>query len=61
MTSPGLPAYPMSRGDRELWFNRDFALWRSIWSLGAWQEPVRMIGPLAGEATLDGKPAVLVF
>jgi hypothetical protein len=49
----GWPA--LSVDETELWFNRDYALWRSKLVDGEWQAPVEMFGPLAGEATLDAE------
>jgi hypothetical protein len=47
----GWPA--LSPDDKELWISRDYALWRSRLVDGEWQTPVKMFGPLAGEATID--------
>lgn len=47
----GWPA--ISPDGTELWISRDYGLWRSLWENGEWGEPVLMISPLAGEATLD--------
>jgi hypothetical protein len=37
----------------ELWFSRDYGIWRSVKVDGIWQEPERMFFPLAGEPSLD--------
>ncbi len=37
----------------ELWFSRDYGIWRSILVDGKWGEPERMFFPLAGEPTVD--------
>lgn len=42
------------QGD-ELWFNRNDTIWRSQWVDGAWGEPQMILGPLAGEPTLDAQ------
>lgn len=47
----GWPA--ISPDGTELWINRDYGLWRSQRINDAWSEPVLMISPLAGEASLD--------
>jgi hypothetical protein len=47
----GWPA--LSPDETELWIYRDYALWRSRLVNGKWQTPVKMLSPLAGEATLD--------
>jgi hypothetical protein len=47
----GWPA--LSPDGTELWISRDFALWRSKLVDGQWQTPVKMFGPLAGEASID--------
>lgn len=40
------------QGD-ELWFSRNFGIWRSKKVAGEWQEPELIISPLAGEPTVD--------
>jgi hypothetical protein len=47
----GWPA--LSPDETELWISRDYALWRSKLVDGQWQTPVKMFGPLAGEASID--------
>jgi WD40-like Beta Propeller Repeat len=48
----GWPA--LNPGIDELWFNRDYGVWRSKRVNGEWQAPEQMFGPLAGEPTIDG-------
>ncbi len=38
---------------QELWFSRDYAVWRSIKVNGEWQTPTKMFSPLAGEPSVD--------
>jgi hypothetical protein len=47
----GWPA--LSPDETELWFNRDYYIWRSRLVNGQWQPPEKIFGPLAGEPTLD--------
>jgi hypothetical protein len=49
--SEGWPALNPS-GD-ELWFLRNFGLWRSKLTNGEWSSPELMISPLAGEPSID--------
>jgi hypothetical protein len=49
----GWPA--LNPGGDELWFTRNDTIWRSLWVEGAWAEPEMILGPLAGEPTLDGQ------
>ena len=37
----------------EMWFCRDYGVWRSVKVDGEWQTPVEMFYPLAGEPSLD--------
>ena len=37
----------------ELWFSRDWGVWRSKKVNGTWQTPERMFYPLAGESSMD--------
>lgn len=37
----------------ELWFSRDFAVWRAKKEKWGWGEPEKMFGPLAGEPSVD--------
>jgi len=46
--------WPALRPDgKELWFTRNFGLWRSKSVGGEWQPPELILSPLAGEASLD--------
>ncbi|MBD3359269.1 MAG: hypothetical protein GF365_00975 [Candidatus Buchananbacteria bacterium] len=47
----GFPA--ISPDGTELWFSRDYALWRSKKMNDVWSEPEKMFSPLAGEASID--------
>lgn len=47
----GFPA--LSLDGTELWFTRDYAIWRSKKVDGRWTEPEKMFSPLAGEASID--------
>jgi hypothetical protein len=47
----GWPALNLS-GD-ELWFNRNYGIWRSKNADGEWQTPELVVSPLAGEPSLD--------
>ena len=42
------------QGD-ELWFTRNDTTWRSQWVDGAWGEAEMILGPLAGEPTIDAQ------
>lgn len=44
----------LSPDENELWFSRDYGIWRSRLVDGEWSEPERIFFPLAGEATVDG-------
>jgi WD40-like Beta Propeller Repeat len=39
----------------ELWFYRNYGIWRSTLSAGEWQVPELVVSPLAGEPTLDAE------
>lgn len=39
--------------ENELWFSKDYAVWRSIKVNGEWQTPEKMFSPLAGEPSID--------
>ena len=43
----------LSPDETELWFSRDYGLWRSKLVDGEWSEPERMFFPLCGESTID--------
>jgi hypothetical protein len=47
----GFPA--ISPNGNELWFSRDYAVWRSKKNNGTWLEPEKMFSPLAGEPSID--------
>ncbi len=47
----GFPA--ISPDGTELWFSRDYAIWRSKKVDGRWIEPEKMFSPLAGEPSID--------
>ncbi|MEE4194654.1 MAG: hypothetical protein V2J07_05595, partial [Anaerolineae bacterium] len=47
----GWPA--ISPNGTELWFSRDYGVWRSVWGNDGWMQPVLMFSPLAGEAAID--------
>jgi hypothetical protein len=42
------------QGD-ELWFTRNDTIWRSQWVEGTWGVPEMILGPLAGEPTVDSQ------
>jgi hypothetical protein len=54
VNSPDNEGWPAlnPEGD-ELWFTRNNAIWRSRWVEGAWSAPEMILGPLAGEPTID--------
>ncbi len=39
----------------ELWFTRNYGIWRSHEGNGVWQEPELLVSPLAGEPSIDGE------
>ncbi len=43
----------LSPDGTELWFSRDYGVWRSKLVNGEWGEPERIFFPLAGEPTVD--------
>jgi hypothetical protein len=43
----------LSPDETELWFSRDYGIWRSKIVDGEWSEPELMFFPLAGEPTVD--------
>ncbi len=47
----GWPA--LSPNGNELWFSRDYAVWRSKRVEGEWQTPEKMFSPLCGEPSVD--------
>jgi Tol biopolymer transport system component len=47
----GWPA--LSPDGSELWFSRDYAVWRSVKLDGAWQTPIKMFSTLCGEPSVD--------
>jgi hypothetical protein len=47
----GWPA--LSPDGSQLWFSRDYGLWRSLKTEDGWAAPVEMIAPLAGEPSID--------
>ena len=47
----GYPA--LSPDDSQLWFSRNYGIWRSMKGPDGWQAPELIISPLAGEPTLD--------
>ncbi len=49
--SEGWPA--ISPGGDELWFSRNYGIWRSKKVLGEWGEAQLIISPLAGEPSID--------
>jgi hypothetical protein len=49
--SEGWPA--VSPGGDQLWFTRNYAIWRSKKVLGDWQEAQMIVSPLAGEPSID--------
>jgi hypothetical protein len=49
--SEGWPA--LSPDETELWFSKDYGVWRSILVDGEWGAPERMFSPLTGEPTID--------
>ena len=49
--SEGWPA--ISPNGNELWFTRNYGIWRSKKVNGEWQEAEEIISPLAGEPAID--------
>ncbi len=47
----GWPA--LSPEGDELWFSRDYGIWRSLRVGGEWQTPEKIFTPLAGESSVD--------
>lgn len=48
--------YPyLSEDGNELWFNRNYGIYRSLKVNGQWQAPELVVSPLAGEPTLDSQ------
>ena len=47
----GWPA--LSPGGDELWFSRNYSIWRSTRADGAWREGERIVSSLAGEPSVD--------
>jgi hypothetical protein len=47
----GWPA--LSPNGEELWFSRDYGVWRSLKVDNEWQTPEKMFFPLAGEPSID--------
>lgn len=47
----GWPA--VSPDGLELWFSRNYSIWRSKRAKGEWQQPELIVSPLAGEPTID--------
>ncbi len=37
----------------QLWFTRDYGIWRSVKENGSWMTPELILSPLAGECSLD--------
>jgi hypothetical protein len=50
--SEGWPA--LNPAGDELWFSRNFGVWRARKVNGAWGEPELIVSPLAGEPSVDG-------
>ena len=56
VNSTGNDGWPaLSPDETELWFNRDYGVWRSKLVNGDWQAPEKIFSPLAGEPTLDSQ------
>jgi hypothetical protein len=54
VNTPDLEGWPALNPDEtELWFYRNFSIWRSKKVNGSWQPPELIISHLAGEPTLD--------
>jgi hypothetical protein len=54
VNSPSDEGWPtLSPDGNELWFSKDYAVWRSIKVNGEWQAPEKMFSPLAGEPSID--------
>jgi hypothetical protein len=49
--SEGWPA--LSVDEKELWFYRNYSIWRSIHTNGKWQPAEQIVSPLADEPSLD--------
>jgi hypothetical protein len=45
----------LSPDETELWFSRDYGVWRSKLMDNEWSMPERMFFPLAGEPTVDSE------
>jgi hypothetical protein len=56
VNSMGNEGWPcLSPDETELWFSRDYGVWRSKLVDGEWSMPERMFFPLAGEPTVDSE------
>ena len=54
INSPSDEGWPtLSPDGNELWFSKDYAVWRSLKINGEWQNPEKMFSPLAGEPSVD--------
>jgi hypothetical protein len=54
INSPSDEGWPTLTPDgNELWFSKDYAVWRSLKVNGEWQNPEKMFSPLAGEPSVD--------
>jgi hypothetical protein len=47
----GWPA--LSPDGNQLWFSRNYNIWRSVKLAGVWQAPEEMFAPMAGEPSID--------
>jgi hypothetical protein len=56
VNSEGYEGWPcLSPDGSELWFSKDYGIWRSRLINGEWAFPERMFFPLAGEPTVDSR------
>lgn len=54
INTPDLEGWPaLNPNEDELWFYRNYGLWRSTKANGAWNEPELVVSPLAGEPSVD--------
>ena len=43
----------LSPDGNQLWFSRNYGIWRSLLANEEWQAPEQMVSPLSGEPTID--------
>jgi len=54
INSAGNEGWPcITENGKELWFSKDYGIWRSERINGEWTKPTQMFSPLAGEPSVD--------